>query len=50
MLEWVKASLAVLAIVGLFWAAFHLLRRAQGGDPSKRGQDSSEPGGFSPDV
>lgn len=46
MSEWLGIGVAVVVVGGLLWLTMRLLRRVQGGDPSKRGRDASEPGGF----
>ena len=44
--DWLGIVLVLLGIAAVFWLTFRLLRRSQDGDASKRGEDSSEPGGF----
>ena len=44
--EWLGYVVLVAGVGGLAWLLLRLVRRSQEGDPSKRGRDSSEPGGL----
>jgi hypothetical protein len=46
MADWLGFAFGLLAVGCVFGLLAYLLRRAQAGDPTKRGQDSSKPGGF----
>ena len=46
--EWLGFALVIGAVAVVFAAGLWLLRRSQVDDPTKRGEDSSEPGGFDP--
>jgi hypothetical protein len=48
--EYVGLGLLTLLVLGASYLLTRILRRAQAGDASKRGQDSAEPGGFYTDT
>ena len=50
MWDWVFGVGGITVFVGIVGMLFWLLVKAQAGDPAKRGQDSSSPGGFYTDI
>ena len=50
MWDWVFGVGGVAVFIGSVGILFWLLVKAQAGDPRKRGQDSSSPGGYYTDL
>jgi hypothetical protein len=50
MWDWVFGVGGIAVFIGVVGLLLWLLKIAQAGDPGKRGQDSSSPGGYYTDV
>jgi hypothetical protein len=50
MWDWVFSVGGIAVFIGIVGVLFWLLLKAQAGDPSQRGQDSSSPDGYYTDL